>query len=353
MIWALLVPLQQFVIGADTGLRLRLAGARARRDPLALAVQRPLAGCLLAALLGHALGLLLEVGRVVALVGNAAAAVELENPAGDVVEEVAVVGDDQHRPRELAEVLLEPGHRLGVEVVGGLVEEDEVGRREKELAERDAALLAARELAHVGIAGRAAERVHRHLDLRFEVPEVLAVDLVLELGALLRRLVGVVHHQFVVAVEDRLLLGDALHDVAEHVLRRVELRLLRQVADGGAIGEPGVAAELLVDAGHDAEQRRLARAVRAEDADLGVRVEGEVDVLEDLLAPGIGLGQALHVIDELARHDDLRRAAVGRGRLASWLERDRRRSLRDRGRRAQDPGSGVAGGGAARRVQPV
>ena len=32
-----LVPLEQLVIGADTGLRLRLAGARARRDPLALA----------------------------------------------------------------------------------------------------------------------------------------------------------------------------------------------------------------------------------------------------------------------------------------------------------------------------
>ncbi len=39
-----------------------------------------------------------------------------------------------------------------------------------------------------------------------------------------------------------------------------------------------------------------------EHADLGVRVEGEVDVLQHLLAAGEGLGQALHVIDELARH---------------------------------------------------
>ena len=50
-----------------------------------------------------------------------------------------------------------------------------------------------------------------------------------------------------------------------------------------------------------AEKRRLARAVHAEHADLGVGVEGEVDVLEDLLAAWPGLGQALHVIDELAR----------------------------------------------------
>ena len=39
-----------------------------------------------------------------------------------------------------------------------------------------------------------------------------------------------------------------------------------------------------------------------EHADLGVRIEGEVDVLQHLLAAGEGLGQALHMIDELARH---------------------------------------------------
>ena len=54
--------------------------------------------------------------------------------------------------------------------------------------------------------------------------------------------------------------------------------------------------------GHDAQQRRLAGAVDAEHADLGVRVEGEMDVVEDLLAAGIGLGEAAHVIDELTGH---------------------------------------------------
>ena len=44
-----------------------------------------------------ALGLLLQVGRVVALVRVGAAAVELEDPLGDVVQEVPVVGDGQDR----------------------------------------------------------------------------------------------------------------------------------------------------------------------------------------------------------------------------------------------------------------
>ena len=71
--------------------------------------------------------LLLEPRRVVALPGDARAPVELEDPAGHVVEEVAVVGDGHHRARVVLQGPLQPGHRLGVEVVGGLVEQQEVG----------------------------------------------------------------------------------------------------------------------------------------------------------------------------------------------------------------------------------
>ena len=79
-------------------------------------------------LLREALLLLLEPARVVALEGDAAAAVELEDPAGDVVEEVAIVGDGHDGALVLGEVALEPRDRLGVEVVGGLVEQQQVGR---------------------------------------------------------------------------------------------------------------------------------------------------------------------------------------------------------------------------------
>ena len=42
--------------------------------------------------------------------------------------------------------------------------------------------------------------------------------------------------------------GDRFLDVAEDVLVRVELRLLLEQADGEALGEPGLAVEVLVDA---------------------------------------------------------------------------------------------------------
>src|SRR5690606_16698002 len=131
-------------------LLLGLAGLGALPDPFELAGKRPLAGLVLAGFLFEAFRLLLEPGGVVALVGDAAAAVEFEDPAGDLVEEIPVVGDDEDRALVFDEVFLEPGDGLGVEMVGGLVEQQEVGGLEQQPAEGDAALLAAGEIVDRG-----------------------------------------------------------------------------------------------------------------------------------------------------------------------------------------------------------
>ena len=93
--------------------------------------------------MGEAGLLLLEPRRVVALERDAAPAVELEDPAGDVVEEVPVVGDGHDRARVLLQEPLEPVDRLGVEVVRGLVEQQQVGLRQQQPAQRDPASLTA------------------------------------------------------------------------------------------------------------------------------------------------------------------------------------------------------------------
>jgi hypothetical protein len=67
----------------------------------------------------------------------------------------------------------------------------------------------------------------------------------------------------------------------------------------GAFGDPAFAGKILVDAGHDAQQRRLAGAVDAQHPDLRIGVEGQMDVVQDLLRWRKGLGQTLHVVDEL------------------------------------------------------
>ena len=73
----------------------------------------------------------------------------------DLVEEPPVVGHDHEparvrRPAPL-EVPGEPGDALDVEVVGGLVEEDDVVVADEQRGERDAAALAAGEVADDGL----------------------------------------------------------------------------------------------------------------------------------------------------------------------------------------------------------
>ncbi len=77
-----------------------------------------------------------------------------------MVEEVAVVGDGDHRAGILVEVLLEPVDRFGVEVVGGLVEQQHVGLLEQKTAESHTATFATGEGGHGLVVGRALEGVH-------------------------------------------------------------------------------------------------------------------------------------------------------------------------------------------------
>ena len=140
-------------------------------------------------------------------------------------------------------------------------------------------------------------------------------------GELAGRLVRVVRRQLVEAVEHVAQLAHAVLDVPAHVLGRVELRLLLEQPDGGAGGELGVAAELGVLPGHDAQQGGLARAVRAEHADLGSRQEAQRDVLQHLLVRWVDAGQLVHREDVLARHErsriESRRGTGGSPRRSS------------------------------------
>ena len=113
--------------------------------------------------------------------------------------------------------LLEPRHRLGVEVVGGLVEQQQVGLRQQQPAQRHAAALATGERGDVGVAGREPQGVHGDLDLAVEVVGALGLDLGLEAGLLLADLlvvgvgVGVLGQAGVVLLEQGGDGADAVH----------------------------------------------------------------------------------------------------------------------------------------------
>ncbi|KAF1049442.1 MAG: hypothetical protein GAK34_02062 [Delftia tsuruhatensis] len=297
---ALLVfEIAQFLEARDTGLGLGLAALGVLANPLQFLLQGLGTG-FLALLLGLQAVLLLDQPLgVVALVGNAVATVQFQDPLGSVVQEVAIVGDGHHGAGEAVQELLQPFHGLGVQVVGGLVQQQHVGLGQQQLAQRHAALLAAGQLADHGVPGRQAQGVGGDLQLVLGVGAGSG-DLGFQLALLGSQRVevgvglGVGGVDFIEARAGRVDFGHGLFHGLAHRVLWIELRLLRQIADGQALHGQRLAFEFLVHPGHDLEQRGLARAVQTQHADLGAREKAERDILQDLPLGRHGLGEVVH-----------------------------------------------------------
>src|SRR5262249_35163816 len=149
----------------------------------------------------------------------------------------------------------ENAERLEVEVVRGLVEQEDVAAAADELRELDAVALSAGKLAHLRLLIRPAEVEPR--DVRAAVHELFPEgELVLSARDLLEDRV---------VVEERLA---RLVDVAE-VHRGAEV-------DAARVG--------LHDSGDELQERRLAGAVRSDDAEDGARRQREREVLDQRFA---------------------------------------------------------------------
>ena len=209
------------------------------------------------------------------------------------------MGNAEDRAFVFDQVLLEPRNGFRVEVVGRFVEQKHIRCFEQEFTQRHTATFTAREVRRHRIIWRTAQCFHRHVHLAVEVPEVLAVDLVLKTRHFVGGLVRVVHREFVVAVQNGLFLSHTQHHVVTHRQRFIELRFLRQVADLCAFCGPCLAREILVPASHDFKKRRFTGAVDTDNTDFNAGKEVETDVLKDLLPAWVGLGHAVHEIDKL------------------------------------------------------
>ena len=98
-----------------------------------------------------------------------------------MVEEIAVVGDADHRSGILLQVLLQPVDRLRVKVVGRLVEQQHVGLLQQQATESHPSAFTSRKGINDLIFGRTTQGVHRTFQAAVEVPGVGCVDLVLQL----------------------------------------------------------------------------------------------------------------------------------------------------------------------------
>ena len=241
----------QGLVAVDALLALGGAGLAAPDDPLVLVAQDGLALALGG--LGHLLplGLQLQVFGVVGLKIGQGAPAQLGDAGGHPLQEIAVMGDHEDSAGEGPELLLQPGHHVGVQVVGGLVENQHVRRLQQGRRQGHPLALAAGEHPHPGRRvpdAQAAEHGHGLIAVDFPVGGVLAGKHLLQDRPVLLhgRILGQKHHLDV---------GEPGHDAA------VGLLLSRQTPQQGG----------------------LARAVDADDADFVSRLQIDACVPDQLL----------------------------------------------------------------------
>ena len=229
---------------------------------------------------------------------------DLQHRGADRLQEPAVVGDQDDGRVEVDQVALQPLQRGDVEMVGGLVEQQQVGLGGQRPGQRGAGQLAAgegRELA-LALLGAEAEPAQHFQDL--VAPAVAAAGFEPVLGGRVgghRLLVDALRHLPLEALELGLggdHVGAAGEDVVAERVAGVARRALVVQGDPGAAVDrqrAGVGREL---AGEDPQQRRLAGAVAAGEGHPFARLELEGDVLEQQLAADVdvqgGCGRDRH-----------------------------------------------------------
>ena len=291
--------------------------------------------------------LLHEELAVVALPRPRTQVIDLHDAVADLVEEVAVVGDDELGAFEFGQEGFEPLGRVDVQVVGRFVKEDDVDAVEAdELAgEGEFGLLAARELVHghvhrvlveaealkdaLGDAGDVAPAARGQglLEFRIAFHDGLPVALV----------EGRVHHLGFNGGDLFLEFLKLTAFAAEFFFDgriRFEVPNLRQVSEANTGSKLNVAGVLLLLA-DGVEQGCFPRTVVANDADAVAVVHLDVDVTKHIHGAK-GAVNRFHV-DEFACHE-------GPSIRAPPLTVDKSRSLRRRERAGPTGRSGGPAG---------
>ena len=89
----------------------------------------------------------LGIGRVVAGKDPGMCVLDFDDGGHCAIQEIAVVGHNQNRPAIVHQIVLEPADAADIEMVGRLVENDQIGFQQQKFSERHAGFLAAGENA--------------------------------------------------------------------------------------------------------------------------------------------------------------------------------------------------------------
>ncbi|CDC69327.1 ribosomal protein S5 [Oscillibacter sp. CAG:155] len=249
----ILVP--QGLVSGDPLLGFGGPGPAAPHDPLPLHPEDGLALALTG--LGHFRPLLfqLQILGVIGLVVVQLSPAQLRDMVDHPLQKITVVGHHDQPALEAAEPVLQPGHHLTVQMVGGLVQDQHVRRTQQRRGQRHTLALAAGESADFLFKIRQPQPVEHGLCLIF----VQGPELRREVEKHLLQHSGIILHHRVLGQETHLHIG---------------------IAGNGAVVR-------LRDAGQDFHKGGLSGAVDTDDAGLVPFVEIKVDIIQQLAAAEI------------------------------------------------------------------
>jgi len=276
-------------------LALGLAGvllAQVAVDVVQLLLDVLLLGLVLAA---QPLVALLALGDVVAVI----AAVDLHPAEGHLpdgrdhaIHEVAVVADGQHRAVEGLEEALQPFHRVDVQMVGRLVQDEQVGRFQQQAAQQGAGALPAGESGQRALvlvrAEAQASQHHLNAALILKAAGVLVTLLEGAVGFDQGAVIRPADHLVLQPGQARFHLPQGAEDAQHLLVERViagQLRALRQEADAQAAGAGDRPGGGRVQPDDQVKQGGLADAVGADQGDARVTRDAGANPGKDVAGP--------------------------------------------------------------------
>ena len=185
-------------------------------------------------------------------------------------------------------MVLQPGHALGVQVVGGFVQKQNIWLGQQQTAHGHPTALTPGEINHWRITGRAAQCVHSQIQAAVQGPNVVLVHLFLHLGLFFHQLVKVsiwLGKFGADLIVFKLQIDQRLHRFLDNFFHRlgvVQLRFLLQHATGIALAEDSLTQVIVIHTSHDFEQSAFTRAVQAQHANLGTIVKPQRNIAQDL-----------------------------------------------------------------------
>ena len=196
-----------------------------------------------------------------------------------MIEEVTVVCYSDYCTLVLLQVLFQPIDTFRIEVVGRLIEQQDIGFLKQQTTQSHTAAFTSRQVLHRLVFGRTTQRIHSTFKLAIEVPSICSVDNILQFGLSRKKSIHLTRILIIFGQSELIVnffvFGQsvyytlyAFHHYFLYGFGIVKMRFLSQITDGISRREYHLSLIVFIQTGYNLHQGRLTRPVQTDNTDL-------------------------------------------------------------------------------------